>query len=143
MTLIDRYLAAVRFFLPRAEQDDIVKELSGDMRSQIEDWEAGRGRPLSESEQEQLLRQYGHPAMLAGKYGPKRHLIGPELFPFYRLVITLALIVGVIVHLVITIAFLVGGREGLAARQLLFVPVVALIMINCITIVFAFVASYR
>ena len=28
MDLLDRYLQAVRFFLPRRQQDDIVRELS-------------------------------------------------------------------------------------------------------------------
>lgn len=46
-TLIDRYLRAVREQLPRGQQDDIIGELSEDLRSQVEDREAELGRPRS------------------------------------------------------------------------------------------------
>ena len=55
MTLVDRYLRAVRDHLPRAEQDDIINELSDNLHSRIEDEEAARGRPLEENE------EVGHP----------------------------------------------------------------------------------
>ena len=45
MELVQRYLQAVKFLLPRAQQDDIVKELSEDIRSQMEDKEAELARP--------------------------------------------------------------------------------------------------
>jgi len=44
MTLLDRYLASVRSALPESQRDDIVSELSEDLRSQIEDREAELGR---------------------------------------------------------------------------------------------------
>ena len=40
MELLDRYLQAVRFWLPRAEQDDMIAELRDDLNSQIEDRES-------------------------------------------------------------------------------------------------------
>ena len=39
MTLIDRYLHAVRSFLPASRQDDIIRELSDDIYSQAADRE--------------------------------------------------------------------------------------------------------
>src|SRR5438309_9276370 len=36
MELLDRYLQAVRFWLPKAQQEDIIAELSSDLRSQID-----------------------------------------------------------------------------------------------------------
>jgi hypothetical protein len=39
MDLIDRYLAAVRRHLPRPLQDDIVQELSDNLRSEAEERE--------------------------------------------------------------------------------------------------------
>ena len=44
MELLDRYLQAVRFWLPRKQQDDIIAELGDDLRSQIEEREASLGR---------------------------------------------------------------------------------------------------
>ena len=38
-TSLERYLQAVRFFLPRRQQDDIVRELSENLASEIEDRE--------------------------------------------------------------------------------------------------------
>jgi hypothetical protein len=37
MELLDRYLQAVKFWLPAEQQDDIAAELGEDIRSQIED----------------------------------------------------------------------------------------------------------
>jgi hypothetical protein len=87
MELLDRYLQAVRFWLPRAQQNDIIAELGDDLRSQIEDRESSLGRPLNEDEMAALLRQSGHPMRVAGRYLPQQSLIGPTLFPLYRFVL--------------------------------------------------------
>jgi len=81
MELIQRYLQAVKFLLPRAQQDDIVKELSEDIRSRMEDKEAELARPLNEIDQAAILKQYGHPLIVASRYRqpPFQHLIGPVL----------------------------------------------------------------
>ena len=105
MDLIDRYLAAVRRHLPRQAQDDIIQELSDSLRSEVEEREQGAGHCLTADEQAELLKKHGHPWVMAGRYAPQRHLIGPELFPFYRqalvivlfwVVVPITLITGVI-----------------------------------------------
>src|SRR5450432_2936962 len=83
MELLDRYLQAVRFWLPRAQQQDIIAELSEDLRSQIEEKETELGRSLSEAEVEDILKKRGRPALVANRYLPQRSLIGPLLFPIY------------------------------------------------------------
>ena len=50
MELLDRYLNAVRFWLPAAQQDDIIAELGDDIRSQIEEREATLGRKLDDDD---------------------------------------------------------------------------------------------
>lgn len=50
MDLLDRYGRDVKTFLPQAQQDDIVKELSANIQAQMDDREAELHRPLSESE---------------------------------------------------------------------------------------------
>ena len=87
MELLDRYLQAVRFWLPRAQQNDIIAELGDDLRSQIEERESSLGRPLNEDELVALLRQAGHPVRVAGRYLPQQALIGPTLFPLYKSVL--------------------------------------------------------
>ena len=84
MDLIDRYLVAVRRQLPQNLQDDIVQELGDSLRSEAEEHEQQTGRSLTSDEQAALLKQRGHPWLMASRYLPQQHLIGPALFPYYR-----------------------------------------------------------
>jgi len=90
MELIDRYLQAVKFWLPEAQKQDIIAELSEDIRSQVEEKEAELGRKLNDAEVEAILIQRGSPIVMANRYLPQRHLIGPLLFPVYSLVLKMA-----------------------------------------------------
>ena len=85
--LIDRYLQAVGFWLPRAQRQDILAEISEDLRSQLEDREEELGRALSESEVAEILKQRGRPIFVAGQFLPQRSLIGPALYPIYIFVL--------------------------------------------------------
>jgi len=87
MELLDRYLQAVRFWLPKAQQQDIIAELSEDLRSQVEEKETALGRSLSEAELEAILKQRGRPVLVANRYLPQASLIGPVLFPIYTFVL--------------------------------------------------------
>jgi hypothetical protein len=96
MDLIARYLQAVRFWLPKRQQDDIIAELSQDLNAQIEEQEERLGRRLNDLEVETLLRQRGSPIQVANKYLPQQSLIGPLLFPIYTFilkVVTLCLLI--------------------------------------------------
>jgi hypothetical protein len=110
MTLIDRYLHAVRSFLPASRQDDIVRELSEEIHAQAADREEALGRPLTDAETGALLRQFGHPMLLAAKYRPQRQLIGPPLFPFYWFALKMALAAALIVHGAFAFAMIAGGQ---------------------------------
>jgi hypothetical protein len=87
MELLDRYLQAVRFWLPKGQQDDIIAELSEDIRSQIDEREAALGRKINEGELAEILKQRGRPLVVANRYLPQQALIGPALFPTYKLVL--------------------------------------------------------
>ncbi len=89
MELIDRYLQAVRFWLPTKQKHDIVAELYEDLRSQIEEQEAALGRALDTAEIEALLKKFGQPMIVAQRYLPQRYLIGPNVFPMYWFVLKL------------------------------------------------------
>src|SRR5688572_24381946 len=84
MDLIDRYIAAVRRQLPQDKQDDIAQELGDSLRSEAEELALGTGRPLTEDQQSEMLKQRGHPWLMASRYLPQQHLIGPGLYPYYR-----------------------------------------------------------
>ena len=90
--LVDRYLQAVRFWLPKTQrQEGLIAELGEDLRSQIEDKESELGHPLDESEVAEILKRCGLPMIVASRLGPKRHLIGPALFPIYAFVLKMVL----------------------------------------------------
>jgi hypothetical protein len=91
MDLIDSYVQSVRLFLPSEQRDDIARELREDLRSQVEDKEAELGRSLTSPEQAALLRQYGHPMLMAARYRRGRNLIGPVIFPIYWQILKLIL----------------------------------------------------
>lgn len=85
--IVDRYLQAVGFWLPKAQQQDIVAELSEDLHSQIEERETALGRAPNETEIDELLKKNGRPVLVANRYLPQRSLIGPVLFPIYVFVL--------------------------------------------------------
>jgi hypothetical protein len=91
MDLLDRYLQAVKFWLPSAQKQDIIAELSEDIRSQIEDKESALGRTLTQPEVEAILRQLGRPVLVANRYLPQQHLIGPVWFPIYLFVLKIVI----------------------------------------------------
>lgn len=91
MDLIDRYLAAVRRHLPRKLQDDVIQELSANLRSEAEEREQDTGRALNADEQAALLKKQGHPWLMASRYLPQQQLIGPSLYPYYRQALVLVL----------------------------------------------------
>jgi hypothetical protein len=120
MDLIDRYLNAVSFWLPKDRKEDILKELAEDLLSEKEEKEAGLDRAMTGPEVEALLKTRGRPFQMAGRYLPSRHLIGPALFPMYVFALKLAVWIGFGVALVLPLAlsFLLPGRSASLANVL-------------------------
>jgi hypothetical protein len=115
MTLIDRYLNAIRWQLPESGRDDIVEELRDTLLSSIEEKEAALGRKLSDAEVEETLHAYGHPMRVAARYRTRQHLIGPEILPLYEFGLrAAAIVVGVLAALDLLISILGGERIGQA-----------------------------
>jgi hypothetical protein len=107
MDLLERYLQAVRKYLPwtlsRPRQDDIIAELRANLESQLEEREADLGRPLTQGEMVDWLKQLGAPIQVASRYMPAQYLIGPTLFPMYLYVLRLALIISLIIYAVVSV----------------------------------------
>jgi hypothetical protein len=111
MDLIDRYLGALRILLPRAQRDDIIAELRDVLTGCREEESAKLSRSLNQDEEEALLREFGHPVLVAARYRPQQYLIGPDLYPVYAFVLKLVLIV------VAAAAVLVGFMSTFAAND--------------------------
>ena len=107
MDLLSRYLQAVEFWLPGKQKQDILAELSEDIRSEIEDKEAELGRPVGPTELETILTRWGHPMLVAERYLPQRSLIGPVLLPAYKLVLTIATLVYLVPWLLVGLGFVI------------------------------------
>lgn len=93
MELVDRYLNAVKKYLPRAQEADVVDELSDSIRSQMEEREAQLGRRLTLEEQSAIIKPYGPPVLAASRYQPPRNLVGPSLLPYYWQTLKIVLLV--------------------------------------------------
>lgn len=113
MDIIDRYLNAVAAQLPQDQRADIVAELRDMILSRFEEKEEVLGRPLTEAEQEEILREIGHPLAVAARYGSgPQHVVGPELFPWWVFGVKAGLIVmAAITALGVLVRVLVGDVE--------------------------------
>src|SRR5262249_5689045 len=89
--LIDRYVQAVRFWMPKG-QEDVLAELTEDLYSQLDAKEEEVGRPLDEDDVAALLKRCGSPIVMAGKLRPQSYLIGPTMFPVYRFILKVSLL---------------------------------------------------
>jgi hypothetical protein len=107
MELLERYLEAVQFFLPKKQKKDIIAELSEDLHSQIEEKETELGRKLEEAELEAILKRCGSPLVVASRYRPQQYLIGPAMFPLYRFALVILLLGCVIPRFLVWIGFLI------------------------------------
>ncbi len=110
MDMIDRYLNAVAAQLPQDERADIVAELRDLILSRFEAKEEELGRPLTEDEQEAILREIGHPLVVAARYrkGPDS-LVGPELFPYWLFAVKAGLLLVAAVQVLVMVIHLVSG----------------------------------
>jgi hypothetical protein len=94
MSLIDRYVHEVGRHLPRENRIDIQAELRSLLIDALED---RAGSDPTEAEIVALLKEHGPPRAVAASYHPEgQYLIGPALYPLFRLVtgIVLAAVVG-------------------------------------------------
>jgi hypothetical protein len=109
MELIDRYVFEVGRHLPRKQRADIQVELKSTLVDTLE--ARVEGEPSQEDEIE-LLKEFGPPNKVAASYWPQgQFLIGPSLFPLFRMVVSITLLVFVIVQLVLVGISLVFNQE--------------------------------
>jgi hypothetical protein len=94
MELLERYLHEVGRSLPAKGREDILAEL----RSSLTDSLEGRyGTAPTDDQVVELLKETGEPRKVAASYSADgQYLIGPELYPFFRMVagIVLAAVIG-------------------------------------------------
>ncbi len=117
MTLTERYLKAVAAQLPQAERDDIIAELRDAIQTRMEDREEALGRPLTEAEEEAVLREVGHPLTVAARYGSgPMHVVGPEIYPWWMFGVKVALMALAVFTVLGLVARTIIGGDGFGAE---------------------------
>lgn len=117
MDLIDRYVYEVGRHLPRKNRADIKAELHSTL---VDTLEARREGEPSQQDVVDLLKEYGSPQKVAASYWPEgQYLIGPSLFPLFKMVLGIALSVFVIVQLVLLGVAVVFDQEVLTFLSIL------------------------
>ena len=139
MDLLERYIQAIRKYLPSRRHDDILAELRTDFEAQLEEREAALGRPLTEGEMIDWIKQLGPPMQVAARYQPMQYLIGPTLFPIYLYVQRVALFWTIVIYLLVALITLwaTPPSAGSVFEWILRAPGVLLNTAIWITIVFA------
>jgi hypothetical protein len=140
MDLLERYLQAVKKYLPWQRQDDILAELRANLESQLEDQEAEIGRPLNNAEMERWLKQLGSPMQVAGRYQPQQYLIGPTVFPTYWYVMRLAIFWMLAVYAIVIAVQIFSAPDptfSAVVRAALRVPGVMIATAAWVTLIFA------
>ncbi len=141
--ILEKYLNSVRSCLPEAQRDDIVQELSENLHAQIEDKEEELGRPLQDAEVEALLKQHGHPMVVASRYNQEKRsvefgpeLIGPVVFPFYIRVLKFNLGISAVVLFIVAVALFFGGHAMTAGNLLPAIFYQVVIQFAIVTLIF-------
>jgi len=117
MELIDRYVNEVGRHLPRKDRADIQVELQSTLVDMLED--RVEGEP-SQEDVVALLKEFGSPQKVAASYWPQgQYLIGPSLFPLFRMVLGIVLTVFIIVQLVLVGIAVVFNQEILTFLSVL------------------------
>ena len=114
--LLDRYIHSMKMGLPPDKMDDIAAEISSNLQSLVEDRAIQLGRELHPGEVSTILKQHGHPMVVASRYRDPsaRGLISADLFPFYWF--TLRAIFGLWVTVrVIVAVFVLQGTATLGS----------------------------
>jgi hypothetical protein len=139
MNLLDRYLLAVKKYLPWNRQEDILAELRANLESQLEDKQADLGRPLTSEEMEDWVKHLGPPMVMAARYQPQRYLIGPTIFPMYLWILRLACVWCLVIYSVIKAVEILSRSAGASAvlAAVLGAPASLIITAAWVTAVFA------
>lgn len=87
-----------------------------------------------------MLKEFGHPLVVAARYRPQQSLIGPEVFPFYWFVVRLLVLVILGIEIAAGAARALFGDEPplrIALQTWASLPMSLIAIVGVVTIVFA------
>lgn len=144
--LVDRYVNEVGQSLPRKTRSDIKLELRSLLLDGLEERAAASGKEPTVEMAAEMLKEYGLPGEMAARYRPERYLIGPQIFPAYRLILFIVLIaIAVALSIAFAITLITGGIEDAGSLGWAFLKAYvqgALMAFASLTIIFAVAERY-
>ena len=94
MELVDRYVHEVGRHLPRRNRADIETEIRSLIEDTLDGYAKKQGRDVDEDMVVAVLQEFGNPDKVAASYRTgKQYLVGPELFPIFKIVLTVVVTV--------------------------------------------------
>lgn len=94
MDLIERYVREVGRRLPRQQREDVQTELRSLLQDMVEDRAQTKVERADEEVVVAVLKEFGPPEKVAASYQTRpQYLIGPQLFPIFKIVLTIVAIV--------------------------------------------------
>ena len=106
MKLIDRYVHEVGRRLPKKMRGDVELEIRSTIEDTLEGYAAKQGSDVNEEMVVTVLQEFGNPEKVAASYRPgKQYLVGPGLFPIFKIVAT-------VYFAAITVLFIIGVVAG-------------------------------
>ena len=141
MELLDRYLQAVKKYLPWQRQDDILAELKANLESQLEEKEAELGRPMTTDEAKAWIKQLGSPMQMAARYLPQQYLIGPSVFPIYWFVLKMALLWTAVIYLLVNAVLITLNSPSFSAYAVALAQTPSILITTAawVTVIFALI----
>ena len=146
MQPLERYLKNLSQLLPAEQREDILRELSEDVQSEMDEKQAALGRPLTEEEQYEILKRRGNPLEVAAGYTSNkgtlafgRQWIGPVLFPFYVRVLTFNLGLTFLIVGGVFAALSLAGQQIHFADLFSSIVLQLVIQLSAVTIIFVLV----
>jgi hypothetical protein len=113
--LLERYLAAVERRLAKQQAADIVAELREAIDARIDAKSEQMGREAGPDDVAAILKEFGHPTLVAARYGTQQYLIGPGLFPWFWPAQRTALGIALVVLVVLTVIRVFDSARPMSA----------------------------
>lgn len=113
MNLLDKYMVQVGKHLPRKNRLDLQAEIRSTIEDMLEDRSQQSGRAIDDALISEVLLEYGAPEKVAASYKPTRYLIGPRLYPIFKMVLKIVISVLTAVAIIgFTITFVSSGMTA-------------------------------
>jgi hypothetical protein len=112
MSLVTRYVIAVKRHLPQPLQQDVGDELESLLQDRIEAEAERLSREPTEAEIAALLHRHGHPYRVATSYLPQTGLVDPQAYALYKRTLARVTATWLLITVVVGLYTFYGAEGG-------------------------------